>query len=145
MKQLNARLPASARRVIAVPHERSGRIFLWSPTRRWLEEVVRVHSEVTAAPIRKERTFSHSARWVAAHRLVELARDELSEAERRAVRLREVGWGNRVFYRTTDDHAARVRKLLEALDRRPGTAPRDAATTPRTPSYRTAPRGRKDG
>ena len=113
----NARLSENARRIVAVPHPRTGKIFLWSPRKDWLEDLGRVSEVVQEERVEdRARLRTYKGRHRLAADLERALHEKLSESERSRVRVSVAPWGNHLIYRADQELGARVRGWLERLD-----------------------------
>jgi len=117
----NARVPEGGRRIIAVPHPKTGKIFLWSPKRKWLDELgeipEKIHTERDAG---HPHLFSYRGRHQLASNLERRLLKKLSDGEKDRVHLTIAHWGNHLLFRTDRELGKRVRAILEQLDRPAG-------------------------
>jgi len=123
----NAGLAPRAARLVAVPHARTGKIFLWSPRSEWLDDLVVIHARVEET---SDAGRLHLHTYRARHRLATALEPELlaklSAGEKERLRLRPVRWGNHLIFSAERELAAKVQHLLEKLDRPTRSAQRDS-------------------
>jgi hypothetical protein len=117
----NARLPENARGIVVVPHPKTGKIFLWSPKRQWLDDLKAIPEKIAAKrDAGRPHLFSYKARHQLATSLERQLLEKLSDGEKNRVHLTIARWGNHVLFRTDRKLGVRVRALLEQLDRPTG-------------------------
>lgn len=114
----NARLPENARRIVAVPHPKTGKVFLWSPKREWLDDLSVIPEKIEAKSDEgRPHLFSYKGRHQLATNLELQLLKKLSDGEKDRVHLTIAHWGNHVLFRADRELGARVRAILEQLDR----------------------------
>jgi hypothetical protein len=121
----NEVLAEGARRIVAVPHERTGKIFLWSPKREWLDGIAEVEEKLDAPrESERQRLFAYRGRHRRAEELEAELLEKLSAGEKERMRTSVADFGNQVLWRADSALGEKVRGLLEELDRTKRRAPR---------------------
>jgi len=114
----NAKLPENARRIVAVPHERTGKILLWSPKREWIEDLGAIHRQVEKqSDVGRPHLFPYRARHRPASKIEPLLINKLTKGERDRVHVTVAKWGNHLLFRCDRELEQKIRALLEVLDR----------------------------
>ena len=118
VEDLNRKRPESARKVIAIPHPRSGKVFLWSPVESWLDDIEgtvrKLHEKKL---VRRDKTRSYQGVHRTASRLIRAVQRDLHREERDLLYIRAVPWRNLIYWRAPGSLAAKVGELLAKHDR----------------------------
>ena len=119
VSSLHAGLEPGSARMVTLADKRTGKILIWSPSKKWLQEAVEAaEKSIAAEQEARERLNSYKVRHLRATRLLEAVLKELPEADRDHLHM-VVAPGNHLLYRANKQLSDRVRESLIKLDKPP--------------------------
>ena len=119
VSSLHAGLEPGSARMVTLADKRTGKILIWSPSKKWLQEALEAaEKSIAAEQEARERLNSYKVRHLRATRLLEAVLKELPEADRDHLHM-VVAPGNHLLYRAKKQLSDRVRESLIKLDKPP--------------------------
>ena len=116
---LNAGLEPGSARMVTLADNRTGKILLWSPNRKWLQGALEAaEKSIADAEKARERLSSYKVLHRRAARLQEAVLKELPAEDRDRLHM-VVAPGNHLLYRANQQLSARVLDSLIKLDKPP--------------------------
>ncbi len=116
---LHAGLEPGSPRMVTLADNRTGKILLWSPHKKWLQGALEAaEKSIAAAEKARERLSSYKVRHRRAARLLEAVLKELPAEDRDRLHM-VVAPGNHLLYRANEQLSARILNSLIKLDKLP--------------------------
>ncbi|MBN1441719.1 MAG: hypothetical protein JXA90_03370 [Planctomycetes bacterium] len=125
VERRNENLAPTRQRYVSVPVARLGKIFLWGPSRRGLEEILDAACKLAPLDVPLPGLHTYKVLNWRAERLLRPLEERLSEAERQASSFAAGSWGNVIIYRADDALAAKIERILVDLDKPHRTPPEE--------------------